>query len=102
MASTNGFVREILFYFDPMDGLWILKDNGYLDVEYLDVDQSACFEEQYWDACEIVAVIMQERGIEAFDITKNGQVWCVNPLCVVGLEVDDSESDDDEDFVWLQ
>lgn len=100
MASANGFVREILFYFDPMDGLWILKDNAYLDVDYLDVDQSACFEEQYFDAYEYVAVIMQERGIDEFYITRNGQAWFVHPLCVVGLDCDDSENDDD--FVWLQ
>ena len=99
--ESISFVREILFYFDPMGGFWILKDNGYLDCEYLDVDSSASFEEQYYDALETVGVIMQERGIQAFGITCNGQAWFVNPLCVVGLDCE-NDSDYDDDFIWLQ
>ena len=102
MVRKNGFKRFIAFYVDPMSGYWLLEDNSYVDSEYLDVDTSACFEDQYWDACEIVGVIMQERGIEAFSISQCGQAWIVTPVENVELVRDDSENDDDDDFVWLQ
>jgi len=75
------FVREIYFYFEPGFDCWLLCDNAYVDSEAIDVDSSADFEGQFADACEIVGVIMQERGIEAFVITNIGDAWKVEPTC---------------------
>ena len=80
MGSVS-FVREIYFYFEPGFDSWLLCDNGYVDSETLDVDMSSDFEGQFSDACEIVGVIMQERGIEAFTIEHAGDCWKVGPLC---------------------
>lgn len=96
------FVREILFYFDPMGGFWWLEDNAF-GSDCLDVDSSGSFEEQLWDAREYVEAILVLRGIKAYSVVQRGQAWIVTPVENVELARDDSDdSDDSDDFVWLQ
>jgi hypothetical protein len=96
--ELQSFVREIYFYFDPMGGTWILKV-GVRGNAYLDVDSSASFEEQLWDARECVETILAFYGISAYSIVQRGQTWIVKPVDNVELAIDE---DDEDDFVWLQ
>ena len=91
--------REIAFYFDPMSGFWWLEDNAFMDCDCLDVDTSASWEEQYFEALELAGCILKLRGIDSFEISQSGQLWVVRPISNVALISNDS---DDDDFIWLQ
>ena len=94
--------REIAFYFDPNSGFWWLEDNAFMDCDCLDVDSSASFDEQYREALDLAGCILKLRGIQAYTVTNQGQLWVVRPISNVALVSDDSDDSDDDDFVWLQ